>query len=177
MSKPATKTKASNKRASQAISASQGASSAPAIPHDLQASIPFLLASAGNRTGQAFSTELKRFGLALNEWRACASLRQLPGQRLMALAEHTSIDASTLSRMVDGLVQRGVLVRERCDDDARAIALRLTAEGETVVDRVIPLAQLYERVMLSGIDGEQVRLLRELLRRIHDNTALLDPKG
>lgn len=157
--------------------ASQAADLSPVIPHDLQASIPFLLASAGNRTGQAFSAELKRFGLALNEWRACASLRQQPGQRLMELAEHTSIDGSTLSRMVDGLLQRGLLVRERCDDDARAVALRLTAEGEQVVDRVIPLAQLYERVMLSGIDGAQVALLRDLLRRIHDNTALLDPKG
>lgn len=141
--------------------------------HDLNASIPYLIARAGITTGQAFSGELKQFGLTLNEWRVCAALRHQPHQRLSDLAVNTACDASTLSRTVDGLLQRGLLVRERSPDDARAVALALTPEGNALTERVIPLARLYERVALAGIEPQQVELLRALLHRIYDNMATL----
>lgn len=124
--------------------------------------------------GQAFTSELKPFGLTLNDWRVCVSLRHKPHQRLMELSQNTSVDASTLSRLVDGLLKRGLLVRERSSEDARAVALCLTSEGEVLVDKVIPLAQLYERVALAGIDAGQAELLRSVLQRMYDNMALLE---
>lgn len=144
-----------------------------ALVHDLATSIPYLIARAGIRTGQAFAVELRQFELSLTEWRVCAALRHTPHQRLSDLAVRTSSDASTLSRTVDGLLQRGLLVRERCADDARAVALALTPEGNALTERVIPLARLYERVALAGIDSEHVELLRRLLDRIYDNMATL----
>lgn len=146
---------------------------AQAMTHDLGSSIPYLIARAGIRTGQAFAVELRQFDLALTEWRVCAALNRSPHQRLSDLAVNTSSDASTLSRTVDGLLQRGLLVRERSPDDARAVALALTPEGHALTERVIPLARLYERVALAGIDPQHVELLRQLLHRIYDNMATL----
>ncbi len=147
--------------------------SAPEMAHDLVASIPYLIARAGIRTGQAFATELRQFELSLTEWRVCAALHHQPHQRLSDLAINTSSEASTLSRTVDGLLQRGLLVRERSPDDARAVALALTEEGRALTQRAIPLARLYERVALSGIDPQNVALLRQMLHRIYDNMATL----
>lgn len=124
-------------------------------------------------TGQAFNAELKQFGLTLTEWRVCAALRHAPHQRLSDLAKNTSSDGSTLSRTVDGMLQKGLLVRERSADDARALALALTPEGNALAERVIPLARLYERVALAGIEPQQVELLRTLLHRIYDNMVTL----
>src|SRR5690349_20792867 len=81
-------------------------------PHELERAIPYLLARAGVRMGQAFSRELKPFNLSLAEWRILAALLQQPHQRLAELAEHTAAESSTLSRTVDGLVTRELLVRE-----------------------------------------------------------------
>ena len=142
--------------------------------HDLQHSIPYLLARAGIKTSQSFNTEIKQFGLTLNEWRVGATLRQQPHQRLSEVAEHTSIDASTLSRIVDAMVQRKLVIRERGADDARAVALRLSHEGESVIDKVIPLAQLYERVTLAGVSPDEIQLLRNVLTRIFTNLDLLE---
>ncbi len=144
------------------------------MSHDLQRSLPYLLARAGIRTGQAFSLEIKQFGLTLNEWRVGATLRQQPHQRLSEVAEHTSIDASTLSRLIDSMVQRKLVLRERSADDARAVALSLTPEGEGVIDKVVPLAQLYERVTMAGISPEHVQLLRDMLTQIFNNLDLLE---
>jgi DNA-binding MarR family transcriptional regulator len=142
--------------------------------HDLERAIPYLLARAGTRMGQSFSRELKQFNLSLTEWRICVALHHQPHQRLSDLALHTSTEASTLSRTVDGLLQRGVLVRDRSDEDARALALALTEAGRDLTLRIIPLAQLYERVSLSGLSFAQAESLRDMLRMVYDNLAVLD---
>lgn len=142
--------------------------------HDLERAIPYLLARAGTRMGQSFSRELRQFNLSLTEWRVCVALHHQAHQRLSDLALHTSTDPSTLSRVVDGLLQRGVLVRDRSDEDARALALSLTEAGRELTLRIIPLAQLYERVSLSGLTLAQAESLRDMLRLVYDNLAVLD---
>ena len=144
------------------------------IDHDLERAIPYLLARAGMRMGQAFSKELKPFDLSLTEWRVCVALQHKAHQRLSELAAHTATEPSTLSRVVDGLLQRGLLVRDRSGEDARALALNLTAAGRDLTQRVIPLAQLYERVSLAGLTSSQADALRDMLRSIYDNMAVLD---
>jgi len=124
--------------------------------------------------GQSFSRELKQFNLSLTEWRVCVALHHKEHQRLSDLALHTSTDPSTLSRVVDGLLQRGVLLRERSSEDARALALGLTEAGRDLTLRIIPLAQLYERVSLSGLTTAQAESLRDMLVMVYDNLGVLD---
>lgn len=124
--------------------------------------------------GQSFTEELKHFDLTLTEWRVCASLHHKAHQRLSELAANTSTEASTLSRTVDGLMTRGLLVRDRSGDDARALALSLTAEGVALTERIVPLAQLYERVTLAGMSASDAEQLRDTLIRLYDNMATLD---
>jgi DNA-binding MarR family transcriptional regulator len=144
------------------------------LDHDLDRALPYLIARAGARMGQAFSKELRRFQLSLTEWRVCVALHHRPHQRLSELAAHTSTEPSTLSRVVDGLLQRGLLVRDRSDEDGRALALSLTDAGRDLALRIIPLAQLYERVSLSGLSNAQADALRDMLRIVYDNLAVLD---
>jgi DNA-binding MarR family transcriptional regulator len=146
----------------------------PPLDFDMDHAVPALVARAGMRMGQAFSKQLKAFDLNLAEWRVCASLHHRPHQRLSELAQNTAAEPSTLSRTVDSLMQRKVLVRDRSGEDGRALALSLTAEGVALTERIIPLAHLYERVAVAGISKQQVEQLKEMLRRVYDNMALLD---
>ena len=144
------------------------------LDSNLQDSIPYLIARAGLRMGQSFTRELRTFDLTLTEWRVCSTLHHLPHQRLSDVALNTSTEPSTLSRVVDGLLRRGLLLRDRSGDDARALALSLTPEGVAITQRLIPMAQLYERVSLNGFTPEQAEQLRQMLRRLYDNMTLLD---
>ena len=150
------------------------ASGGISVDFDLELALPYLLARAGTRIGQAFSKELRRFDLSLTEWRVCAALHHAPHQRLSQLAEHTSAEPSTLSRVVDGLLQRGLLVRDRSDEDGRALALSLTDAGRDLTLRIIPLAQLFERVALAGLSSAQADALRGMLHSVYANLAVLD---
>jgi MarR family transcriptional regulator, organic hydroperoxide resistance regulator len=159
------------------VATEASAEAAPAVrtmEHDLENAIPYLLARAGTRMGQAFSKELRRFNLSLTEWRVCVALHKQSHRRLNELALHTSSDASTLSRVIDKLINDGLVLRDRHDQDGRAVALSLTQAGVSMTERIIPLAQLYERVSMTGVTAEEAKVLRSVLEKLYDNIAALD---
>jgi len=150
-----------------------GKTAAQRVDHDLEAAIPYLITRAGARMGGAFSKALKPYGLSLSEWRVCASLNHAPHQSLSELVAHSSVDMSALSRIVDGLVEAGLLVRERSSTDGRAIRISLSETGIELTQLIIPLAQRYEEVALSDFAPAEVKVLRTLLRRLYANAAPL----
>ena len=141
--------------------------------HDLEKAIPFLLARAGARMGNAFAKALKPYGLSLVEWRVCASLQHTPNQTLSELAVHSSNDLSALSRIVDRLGGNGLVARERCGTDGRAIRLALTPLGLELTNEIIPLAKHYEAIALSDFSANEVNTLRAMLLRIYANAEPL----
>ena len=143
---------------------------------DLTSRLPYLLNRVGVRIGAAFSEDIQRFSVSLHQWRILASLNHEAPQNITELAAHTSIELSTLSRIVASMVRDGLLARIRSGEDARSVRLRLTDAGRETAERIIPLAALYERIALSGMSAEEVALLKRLLAKAYDNVMSLGPK-
>lgn len=148
-------------------------SDTPDTPLQLDRYLPYLINRAGVSLAGRFSTALRETGIALQDWRVLAALRERDGQRLTELAQRTSIEVSTLSRLVGGLETAGLVSRNRDTDDARAIAIRLTAKGEQVTARLTPAAQQLERAAVAGLSEAEIAQLKNLLERIYANLAAL----
>lgn len=118
-----------------------------------------------------FGAVLRREGVSLQDWRVLAALRERGGQRLTELAERTSIEISTLSRVVGALEASGIVLRDRDEADARAIAIRLTTAGEALASRLTPEAERLEQHALSGLSDAEADQLKSLLHKIYDNLA------
>ena len=151
------------------------ASRARAPGYSLESTLPYLLNRAGTHIGNAFNQELKRFDLSVPEWRILAALAQSNDQSLTELAAHTAIEISTLSRLVAAAQRRGLLARKKNGEDARSIAIRLAPAGRALAVQIIPLAELYERIALAGIEPAEVARLKRLLGRVFENIASLGP--
>src|SRR5690606_39298370 len=82
---------------------------------DLAQYVPYLLNRAGRRVADAFTRELGGFGVTLPMWRVMASLRSEGPQRLGDLSELTAIAASTLSRLLGQMQEKGP-VRRRSEE-------------------------------------------------------------
>src|SRR5690349_24252933 len=102
-------------------------------------------------------------------WRALAALTDRDCQTVGELSGRTSIEISTLSRVLDGLQRRKLLERKRAEDDGRVVTLHLTAAGRTMTRRVIPIAERYERVAITGLSTGDVAMLKRLLRALYAN--------
>ena len=143
------------------------------LDFDLETTLPYLLNRAGVRIGMAFTGELARYEIALPEWRILASLLGREWQSVSELAAHTSAELSRASRLVAGLERRGLLKRKASGADARAVELALTVKGRALAMQVAPIAQLYERVALAGMDAEEVATLKRLLVKVYQNMDAL----
>lgn len=98
------------------------------------------------RLNEAIRLLVKRFALAERADVACcgmtvaqaATLEALSdgGVRLGELGRRLGIAPSTLSRNIDRLVERGLVVRGPDPDDRRAQRAELTAEGRTAAEAV-----------------------------------------
>ena len=61
---------------------------------------------------------------------------QARSMRAMALSDSVGLSPSAASRMIDSLVQRGLLERTEDGDDRRAKVLSLTSAGRSFLDRI-----------------------------------------
>ena len=145
--------------------------------YDLEEALPYLLNRAGVRIGEAFSLELRRFGITLQTWRVLASLAHRDGQTLSELSDHTSIELSTLSRLVGAMEKIRQVERRANPEDKRSWRFHLTSSGVALVSQIIPMATLYERIPLVGISPEEARLLKRLLTKVYDNVATFNGGG
>jgi DNA-binding MarR family transcriptional regulator len=146
----------------------------PKRPEELEKAIPFLMARAGSRMGNAFSKALKPFGLNLSEWRVCASLLYVPGQTPSELSLHASSDISALSRIIDRLESQELVRRERSTTDGRSVRVVLTEKGQALAMSIVPVAKRHESVILSGFTPKEVKTLRDMLLTLYENAAGLD---
>jgi MarR family transcriptional regulator for hemolysin len=62
-----------------------------------------------------------------------AFLRTNEGASLSQVAEHVGLSMPAMSRLIDGLVRRGLLARDSSESDRRKVTLRLTARGQDMI--------------------------------------------
>ena len=90
-------------------------------------------------------------------------------QRQIDLAEVTSIDSSTLSRMVTRLVRLGLVTRTRSESSNREVSVTLSAKGSALVTRLIPFGRAIEAEASADLSADELAVLKRCLRRMYDN--------
>ena len=135
----------------------------------LDSYLPYLLNRAGARIAATFSEEVRPLGATLQMWRVLAALRERDGRRMGDLSETTSIEVSTLTRLVDSMEGKGLVARRRDSADARVIVLHATPAGRRLTQRILPIAERYEAVALAGFSAVESEVLKEALRRLYAN--------
>jgi DNA-binding MarR family transcriptional regulator len=141
---------------------------------DLQDFLPYLLNRAGLRVGLMFSRDIEPFGVTLPMWRVMVELWHHGDHRLGELSERTSIDISTLSRLLVAMQRKQLIVRRRSGLDARALSVTLTERGLELAHRILPFARRYEELAMQGLSERDVLALKRLLKTVYRNLEAAD---
>ena len=96
-----------------------------------------------------------RKGLSLPQFRTLLHVDQQPNNSLSSLAEYLGSSASTASRIVSGLVAKGLLSRGGSVDDRRELTLVITPRGRAVLDAAWSGAQAAMKDELGGLTPAQ----------------------
>lgn len=114
-------------------------------------------------------------GLTASQTSALARIEQHGPIRLTALSDLEGISPATMNKLIDSLVERGLVERLPDPADGRASLLRLGAEGDLVLQEIRSRNTEALREALRCFDDDERNLFRQvtpLLERLSD--LLLD---
>ena len=141
-------------------------------PHlDLDNYLPYLINRVGFALVTSFTADaLKANGLSIDMWRVLAALsNNSGGQRQVDLSGMTSIDASTMSRLVTRMVRHGLVTRTRSKTSNREVVVALSPKGRAQVESLIPIAKGLEGVASGGITAKEQAVVKRALKRMYEN--------
>lgn len=95
-----------------------------------------LLRQAEQIVRRAMAEPLAELDLTAEQWRVMAALLEEPGQTMSALADAAVLPGGTLTRHIDHLVERGLVLRRVHVEDRRRVAAVLSPRGRAVAQRL-----------------------------------------
>jgi DNA-binding MarR family transcriptional regulator len=133
--------------------------------------IPYRLMVAAEKVSLGFSAIYKeQYGMSRPEWRVLASLAQLQRATAKAIASHSSMHKTKVSRAVFELEKRKWLLRKLDEADRRMEHLSLTKAGIAVHAKLAVHANAYQAKLfaqLGAASSDQLLTVLEKLDGLH----------
>jgi MarR family transcriptional regulator for hemolysin len=107
-------------------------------------------------------------GTTRAQWIVLFRLRDQEGLSQVDLAEVLELQPISLVRLLDRLVEHGLLERQHDPRDRRANRLFLTAAGRQLVDDLDSLRDSIAQTVLQDVSSEAIQTTLETLRAIKD---------
>jgi DNA-binding MarR family transcriptional regulator len=140
----------------------------------LERHFPYRLSILSNRISNLISaTYSSKFALSITEWRIMAVLGEYPDISADQVSNNTQIEKSILSRAINKLLQRQLLLREFDAADRRRSMLRLTATGLSVYREVVPVSYDHEEALLNCFSDAEKEQFSELIDRLYRHALTL----
>jgi DNA-binding MarR family transcriptional regulator len=115
------------------------------------------------RLARELRRETEQFGVTSRQSALLAHVKATPGASLSELAAEEGISTAALSSHVDRLVRRGLVERERFEDDRRRVGLRLTDDGARVLRRVRERRTAWLACRLARLDRDGLQRVERAL--------------
>ncbi|KAA3641217.1 MAG: MarR family transcriptional regulator [Proteobacteria bacterium] len=135
---------------------------------DFKHFIPYQLSALSLKISKGLAQHYhSRFGISVSEWRVLVILNSHPNITAKTIAEHTQMDKVRISRTLKTLARKSYISQTPHPEDARAVNNRLSPEGQTLMQAVIPDAIKYEQFLLGQLSEKERQQLRHLIAKFN----------
>lgn len=128
----------------------------------------YLLAAVSERASAQFHARARKEGLRVPEWRVLACLFDEDGAMITRLARFALLEQSRLTKTIDQMAARGLVVRRDDPGDKRRVRVFLTEHGRSLAGRLVADALQHEAGMLTVLDDEEAARIKPVLRALLD---------
>ncbi|MFC0211275.1 MarR family winged helix-turn-helix transcriptional regulator [Paenibacillus chartarius] len=129
-------------------------------------SLGFQINHAGRRLSQLLTNRFQPFEITTEQWTVLNRLAEKDGISQKELAQKAEKDPTNLTRILDQLERKGLVVRQPNASDRRSYLTLITDKGRALNEQLIPIEQETMRSVMSGLADEQLAQLRIMLRHI-----------
>jgi DNA-binding MarR family transcriptional regulator len=109
--------------------------------------------------------------LSIPQFRALAFVRRREGASISDVAEHLEIALPSVSRLIEGLVGRGLVHRQPAAGDRRRVTLTLTAPGREVLHAARQAAEDYVTAVLIRLTPSERSTVAHAMRALRGALA------
>jgi DNA-binding MarR family transcriptional regulator len=127
--------------------------------------------------GDLYAREAGAKELTKQQFTLLCALEQNDGVSQTALVEITGIDRSTLAEMVRRMLEKGLLSRERTEEDQRANAVAISPSGRKALRGARNAADRAERALLEALPQPERQKFVKALSQIAQAAELLNGDG
>lgn len=142
-------------------------------PTDATVEISVALRVAVARIHRALRTQAQR-QVTASQSSALARIEQDGPVRLGVLAQLEGVSAATMSKVVDGLEELGLIERIADEADGRASLVRLSRDGAAALHQLRAQSTLAISLAIAQLDGLEAAKLRESLPVLERLAELLN---
>lgn len=137
-------------------------------PHE---SVGFLLATASRRISLHLNRKFTRTGLdvSMDQWRVMLAIWMEEGLYQQELAERCLKNKVSITKILDSLQKRDLIVRKRSKRDRRGNRVYLTNRGLDMQEQLLALAMENVREASNGVTPEKLEIFKEVARVIIKN--------
>jgi DNA-binding MarR family transcriptional regulator len=107
--------------------------------------------------------------LTLEQWLVLMLLKRKDGQPQNELSYACEKEKTTITRIIDGLEKRNLIVRVQDKTDRRSNLIYLTDAGREVEKILTPIGIEVNRIAVQGFADKEIALFNSMLKRIYDN--------
>lgn len=117
------------------------------------------------------------FGISVVDWRIIAILGTHSPLSAKSLAELTGMDPVGVSRAIDQLTNRKLVLRRTDSADRRRIALSLSSKGLEIYNQVVPYLYASETALVSELSVDDALALRRIMDRLVERSGQIFGTG
>lgn len=125
---------------------------------------------------QRVNEALAPFALHMQEYLALNLLADAVHEPLRPSSLGVSLNATRtqVTRLLDGMEQRGLLVRSADAQDRRSLQLQLTSQGAELLLKTMPVVQAVYLQIWSSIGDTATHVMQQQLRCVHERLQTMD---
>jgi DNA-binding MarR family transcriptional regulator len=131
------------------------------------------------RTALALKSALQRsfkengYEITGEQWAIIRHLWEEEALSQREIAEKTSKDKPNITRMLDALEKKNLILRQSDPRDRRKYCIYLTKEGKQLYERLLPLTQSLRQRVTQNLAPAEIDLAKEILNKVYHNTCNL----
>ncbi|MGQ9366344.1 MarR family winged helix-turn-helix transcriptional regulator [Azospirillum sp. ST 5-10] len=115
---------------------------------------------------QSFQNAVSPHDITPGQFGVLIMIRENEGLSQSDLGSAVGIDRSTMVAVIDRLESRGLVIRAPSPNDRRSYALRLSDQGERLLDELIPRVQAHDDAMVKDLSAEEKAQFIDALQRV-----------
>ena len=131
-----------------------------------ECNLGLLLGRAAAVKDRVLDSHLVPYSVTAAQFKVLIIMHQFGIDTPAELSRHLGLDSGSITRMLDRLEQKGLLARQRSEQDRRQVRLVLTEDGKRLADMLPYIGAQSMNELAGALEPGELQTLERILKKI-----------